>query len=139
MTGRIITKICPIIAPPPPDASYFFGFHDVSPWSPDDGSVLLHRYWGNPRVLGGEAAEADIVLWRARTNEIREVGRTTTWNLQQGARALWVPGRGSTVAFNRIVDGRAGAELVELDTGTQRTLPFTIGAISPDGSFAISP
>jgi hypothetical protein len=130
---------CPVLARTPSDASYFFGFHDVSPWSPDDEWVLLHRYRGNPRILDGEAAHADIVLWQAVTNEIREVGHTTIWNMQQGARALWVPGGSPRLAFNRIVDGRAGAELVDLRTATSRTLPFTIGAVAPNGTFALSP
>jgi hypothetical protein len=139
MTTEIRTIPCPNIARTPVDASYFFGFHDISPWSADDQKLLLHRYRGNPHIFSTNPPSADIVVWDPATDEMNKIGETTTWNLQQGARAQWVPGDNAKVAFNCVVDGLPAAEIVSLDGKVRRTMPFTISAIAPDGSFALSP
>jgi hypothetical protein len=128
-----------VTARTPEDASYFFGFHDVSPWSPDDRRIVLHRFEGDLASLPGAGDVAQVMLWDPAGAGLELLGETTTWNLQQGARAQWVPRRPATVAFNRRVDGRAGCELVDLSTGARRAFAMTIGAIAPDGRFALSP
>ena len=130
---------CPIVAQTPSDASYFFGFHDLSPWSADDELVVLHRFEGDLDALPSGRETAAIVVWDRRAGSFRTVGETATWNLQQGARACWVPGRARTIAYNRLVDGAMGSEFVDISTGARRTYPFAIGAIAPDGGSALSP
>ncbi|MCE7030849.1 hypothetical protein [Jiella avicenniae] len=129
----------PIIARAPGDASYFFGFHDVTPWSPDDRRVLLHRVDPDIRRLPRPHDLAEIVIWNPMTGGIDTVGETTCWNFQQGARAMWVPGREATVAYNRRVDDAPGCELVDLIGGKRRLLPSAVGAIAPDGQYAMAP
>ncbi|MEJ1969762.1 MAG: hypothetical protein WDN03_14175 [Rhizomicrobium sp.] len=130
---------CAVIARTPDDASYFFGFHDISPWSADGRYLLMHRFDGELAGLPDGSDEAEIVIWDRSSGEFRVVGRTTTWNLQQGARAMWLPGPGRQVAYNRLVDGGAGCEIVDIDSGARRTFGTTIGAVSPDGRYALTP
>lgn len=132
-------RSCPVIAETPPDASYFFGFHDLSPWSVDGRFVLLHRFEGSLSRLPSGREIAQIVIWDQQSGRIEPVGETTTWNLQQGARAAWVPGYKCAVAFNRLVNGVPGCQIVDLAEGTKRDYPFTAGAIAPDGRYSLSP
>ena len=132
-------RSCPIIAETPPDASYFFGFHDISPWSFDGRFVLLHRFETLLSRLPSGREIAQIVIWDQHSNRFETIGETTTWNLQQGARAAWVPGYERAVAFNRLVDGVPGCQIVDLAGGTRRDYAYTIGAISPDGRYSLSP
>ncbi len=132
-------RACPIIAETPADASYFFGFHDLSPWSFDDRFVLLHRFEALLSQLPSGCELAQIVIWDQHSNQFELAGETTTWNLQQGARACWVPGYKRAVAFNKLVDGVPGSQVVDLAGGTRRDYACTIGAIAPDGRYSLSP
>lgn len=132
MTARITAQA-------PEDASYFFGFHDLTPWSPDNTRVLLHRVDPEIRELPRPDHQAEIVLWSPGDNSVEVIGETTTWNFQQGARAMWVPGRGNTVLFNRRVGDAPGAEMVDLDSGERRILPHAIGDIAPCGRYGFAP
>jgi hypothetical protein len=101
--------------------------------------VLLHRVDPNIRELPRPDHIAEIVLWSPHNNVVEVIGETTTWNFQQGARAMWVPGKGNTVLFNRRVGDAPGAEIIDLDTGERRIVPHAIGDIAPDGSYAYAP
>ncbi|PRX09055.1 UNVERIFIED_ORG: glycosyltransferase involved in cell wall biosynthesis [Martelella mediterranea] len=128
-----------IVARAPEDASYFFGFHDVTPWSPDDSQVLLHRVDHEIRRMPKADDVAKIMLWNPKTGLMDVVGETTCWNFQQGSRLMWVPGKERTFVYNKRVNDAPGCEVVDLKAGTRRTMPHAIGAISPDGSYAMAP
>jgi hypothetical protein len=128
-----------IIARAPSGASYFFGFHDVTPWAPDDQRVLLHRIAPNLRRMPRPDDQAEIVVWQPATQQVETVGTTTCWNFQQGARAMWVPGTTATLVYNKRVDGAPGCAFVDLTTGAQRELPHALGAIAPNGRYAMAP
>lgn len=119
--------------------SVFFGFHDVTPWSPDDSQVLLLRADPEIRRLTKPGDWADIVLWTPETDAIEVIGKTDTWNFQQGARAMWLPGEGRRVIYNRRVGDALGAEIADLDSGERRELPHAVGAVSPDGRYGLAP
>ncbi|WP_152981941.1 hypothetical protein [Prosthecomicrobium hirschii] len=73
------------------------------------------------------------------TNDVQTMGATNCWNFQQGARAMWVPQAEATLVYNKSVEGRPGCAFVDLTTGKQRELPHALGAIAPDGCFAMAP
>lgn len=123
----------------PDDASYFFGFHDVTPWSQDDSHVLLHRVDPSIRRMPEREDRCEILLWDPVTGATEVVGETTTWNFQQGARAMWLPGAAKTLVYNKKVDGAPGCEIVDMTTGARRSLPHAVGSIAPDGSYAMAP
>lgn len=129
----------PIVAQAPDDASYFFGFHDVSPWSPDDSKVLLHRIDPEIRRMPRPDDTAEIVLWDPATSATEVVGETTCWNFQQGARTMWLPGTEKSFIYNKKVGDAPGAEIVDLVSGERRTLPHAIGNVAPDDSYAMAP
>lgn len=128
-----------IVATAPDDASYFFGFHDVSPWSPDDSRIVLHRIDPEIRRMPLPEDRCEIVLWDPVSGATEVVGETTTWNFQQGARAMWQPGQPMTLVYNTRIGDAPGCEIVDLTTGERRTLPHAIGSIAPDGSYAMAP
>ncbi|WP_319518087.1 glycosyltransferase family 2 protein [uncultured Martelella sp.] len=128
-----------VLAKAPDDASYFFGFHDVSPWSPDDTRLLLHRIDPDIRRMPRPEDRAEILLWDYASGSIDVVGETTCWNFQQGARAMWVPGRQMTLLYNKRVGDKPGCEIVDLVTGERRQLPHAVGSIAPCGTYAMAP
>ncbi|MEA3641090.1 MAG: hypothetical protein VBE63_14275 [Lamprobacter sp.] len=128
-----------IVAQAPGQMSCFFGFHDVSPWSPDDQDVLLLQVDPEIRRLPRPGDWASILLWSPETDKTRLIGKTDTWNFQQGARAMWIPTEGRRVIYNRRINDAPGCEIVDLDSGDRRELPHAVGAISPDGAYGFAP
>lgn len=128
-----------IFARAPGPQSCFFGFHDLCPWSPDNTHVLLLRVDPEIRHMPRPNDKAEVILWNPENNTVEVVGETTTWNFQQGARAMWLPGEGRRLLFNRKVDDRPGSEIFDLDRGERRVLPHAVGSVAPNGEYAFAP
>ena len=126
---------CPTVAETPTDGAHFFGFHDISPWDPADATLAVLRV--DPQLARLPAGElAEVCLWRPDTGALEPIGETAAWNFQMGARAQWLPdGR---LVYNTLDGDRLAAEIVDPANGAHRTLPFAIGALSPDGRTALS-
>ena len=117
---------------------HYFGFHDKSPFSHGDeflaghkGLIPLRMPTAADEVEVGVFAGEDWVSYRPLT-------KSRAWNWHQGAMLQWV-GDTSNVIFNDF-DGKAHvARLVDARTGLEvHRIPFPIGAVSYDGSLAVS-
>lgn len=115
---------------PPLSGEYFFGYFDKSPWSPDMRRMLLHR-----PVAEGVAV---VVVERGAT-DVRRLGTTPAWTMQQGSQATWlgVPG-GHLVAYNDVEKGQLGCRMVDLTDGSQRFVPWPLQAAHPNGRESLS-
>jgi len=115
---------------PEMEGEWFFGYYDKSPWSLDMQKLLYHR-------LRGRQVEV-IVVDRSR-REIRVLGTTSVWNLQQGSQAMWLPARGGHwVAYNDVENGQLGCRLIAITDGTRRFIPWPLQAAHPNGREAIA-
>lgn len=126
----------PVVAETPAGQSCFFGYHDITPWAPDDSRLLVHRV--DPaldRLPSG--APAEICLWTPGSPKLEPIGTTTAWNFQMGARAQWLPD--SRIVYNVVRDGRLGAVVCDTQTGGEQDLPFAVGAIDPAGEVSLAP
>jgi len=117
--------------------SYFFGYYDKSPLTPDNKLMLAHRTSFDGReVRAGD--EAEVGYFDLDTGQFTCLGRTRAWNWQQGAQLQWVPGRaGEQVIYNDVEDGEFVARLTGLD-GNCRTLGSPIYTLRPDGAAALT-
>lgn len=128
-----------IVAETPESENCFVGFHDISPWSPDESCIAIHRAEPNYYRMEDCVKPTEICLWRPQAGEITAVDSTTGWNFQQGSRLQWLPGARNTIVFNTVEDGRAVGVLNNVATKERRVLPAAIYAISPDGKTSIAP
>ncbi|MCY3793949.1 MAG: hypothetical protein OXG51_06180 [Gammaproteobacteria bacterium] len=126
---------CPIVAETPATMACFFGFHDVTPWNPANDTLAVLRVDPALRALpNGEVAE--VCLWRPG-DEPEPVGATAAWNFQMGARSQWLAdGR---LLYNVVEGGELGAVAYDPESGSERRLPFAVGAVDRDGRESISP
>ena len=129
---------CSVIAETPDDASYFFGFHDVTPWNPADDCLVVLRAPEMQAGLPGGDVVAEVCLWRPVAGTTEAIGATRAWNWQQGARAQWLPD-GNRLVYNAMTEGRVGAVLHDVGSGTDAALPGPIGVLNPDGTTSIAP
>lgn len=115
----------------PQDAlsSTFFGYYEKSPWSVSGDHLLYHR------AIRGES---QIRLVVSDGSVARELGRSLTWNWQQGAMLQWLPGTSSVVLYNDLIDGDLRTRLVDLSGVQVAEWDRPVQAISPTGESAVS-
>ena len=68
-----------------------------------------------------------------------ELGTSRAWNWQQGCMLQWLPGSADTVLWNDREGDQFVCHLVEVKSGRKSTLPNPVYAVSPDGTWGVSP
>lgn len=128
--GRRYSSTYPLITRP----GYFFGFHDKTPWCPENRRILAHRLTGNFEP-GEEAVEVGFFT-DSELSEFVVLDKTKAWSKQQGAQLQW-SGSGTDIMYNvRRHDDTVAAVLVR-DLGTERhELDYPIGAVDGNGQYA---
>lgn len=113
---------------------YFFGFHDKTPWGPDDRRVLAHRLVGEfePDRSGVEVG----FFTDSSLSRYVPVDATRAWSKQQGAQLQWRGERGEIVYNVRSEDGTPGAVIRRLGEESRKELAHSVGAVDDAGRFA---
>ena len=116
---------------------HFFGYYDKSPWQPGGDLMLGHELPFMDRQPDGEDV-ATLGLIRPGADEptFEPFAQTRAWNWQQGAMLQWLDGQ--TVAFNVREGDEFRARLLNINDGSERTLPRALNFVSPDGTMALS-
>ena len=68
-----------------------------------------------------------------------ELGETRAWNWQQGCMLQWLPGTSSEVMWNDREDDHFVCRILDVKTGSKRTLPHPVYTVSPDGTLGHRP
>ena len=89
-----------IIYKTPDDGSYFFGFHDISPWNKKSDHIILHKLDKETNSLPSMNDKVDLVSINLLNNEIKKIDETKSWNYQQGSRLMWYPYLEDHIIFN---------------------------------------
>jgi hypothetical protein len=117
---------------------YFYGFHDKSPFSPDNSRLLGHRVLvDNRSVRAGEAADVGFFEgdgWR----DFRRVGSTTAWDWQLGSMLQWRAKSSTELVHNDFVDGQIGSRIRNVDGSEIAAFTKPVVHVNPDGQRASS-
>lgn len=114
--------------------NYFFGFHDVSPLSPDENRLLaLHNEFDlrMPKPTEGigvgyfDFKEGKIGNWH-------KVAKSHAWNYHKGCRLQWMDN--DRIIFNTAIDGSLCSVILNLDTKESDIVPFPIDSIYIDNN-----
>ncbi len=119
--------------------SHFVGFHDLTPWNAHtDELVCLRTQTPEDRVPIHDD-EAEVVVVDETDGREVVVGRTRAWNWQKGARQRWLPALGRRViAYNAAHSTGFECRIVDLDAGTERTLPMALYDICDHAGFGLT-
>ena len=108
------------------DESYFFGYYDKTPWSPNMNSILMHRE---------QDQKVEIVRVLLGEKEDQVLGTSLAWNYQQGSMAQWITS--DIVACNGVQNRRLGTYINSIANGMRRFVPWPIQTVHPSGRKAL--
>jgi hypothetical protein len=118
---------------------HWFGYYDKWQFDASDRYVLGMQVGFEHR---SPAAEEVIRLGMVDLhNDDRwiEFGESKAWCWQQGCMLQWLPGSATEVIWNDREGGRYVSHILDVRTQKRRTIPAPVYAISPDGTWAVSP
>lgn len=115
---------------------YFFGFHDVSPFSFDETKVLANHCLFDLRMpKPSEGLEVGYFdLKDGQLGEYHLLGTSCAWNYHKGCRLQWV--NADCVIFNTAENGRMVSKQIDLMTRKETSYDFPIDAIHTDSTHA---
>lgn len=124
--------------PENPDYTGFF-FYQCLQFDPTDRYILaLKVHCQNRDVRPTDRGEIGIIDLR-EGYKWTQIGTTTAWNWQQGARLQWRPGSDEILWNDRSDDGaQYVCRVYNFKTGAKRVLPRPIYTLSPDGVCALT-
>lgn len=125
-----------------PDAQVFFGYYDVTPFSPDGRKLLaLHA---PPDNISPHSAHPPVKIGFYDLGDahpsFRAFSESTAWNWQQGCRLQWFPdGTGRHATHNVFEDGQYRSVVRNVETAEVKSrIGFPIYALAPDGRSALT-
>ncbi len=121
-----------------PNYTGFF-FYQCLQFDPTDRYLLgLRVHCQNRDVRPTDHAEMGLIDLRDRYRWT-QIGETTAWNWQQGARLQWRPESDEILWNDRSDDGaKYVCRVYNVKTGARRTLPRPVYTLSPDGTTALT-
>jgi len=124
-----------------PGAHLFFGYYDVTPFSPDQSRLLAMRVKG-PNVSPHDRDEPlEIGYYNLDEEEtaFNKLAETPCWNWQQGCRLQWLPGHTDCVIYNTLANGSYVSVVQNVRSGEiTQTLSQPIYAVDPAGRYTLS-
>jgi hypothetical protein len=120
-----------------PRENSFFGFHDKCPWSPDNTRLLGNRF-DTPLRMPRSDDRLTVGYFNGEGYQaFKTISETRAWNWQQGCMLQWV-GATDNFIFNDFDGDSHVARIYDTSGNLKTTLPVAIGAVSPDGRWALS-
>ena len=117
---------------------YFFGYYDKSPWDATDRYMLCIKAKDTYSEVAPKT-EAEIVLFDTYNNSCRILGKTNSWNVQQGCILQWLgPDFSEKIIYNDFRDNHYCSVILNINTSVEKVLPLPVYSVSHDGRFALS-
>lgn len=114
---------------------YFFGFHDVTPFSNDSSKVLANKLTIPFRMpKRGDVLEVGYFPLNNTMKDYVKVGETLAWNYHKGCRLQWLGN--NSVIYNNAQGDTLISSIYNFDSNTSNTLSFPIDTVSICGQYA---
>ena len=111
----------------------FFGFHDFCPWSHSERYLCFHKHADNSRrKIGRDTDEVTIHIYDYETGKTVNVGASSSFNWQMGARLQWL-GQENKVIWNSVDAHHLVSNIFNIEDSRRSVLPRPVYAISNSG------
>lgn len=118
---------------------YFFGFHELQPFSKDNSKLLAVKYPYKEIRMPNPNDYAEIGYLEFDGNQLgkfEKLGETNAWNFHKGCRLQWL--NDTKIIFNCTKDGKMISKIVDIIDKTEEIIPLPIDTVCPDGKYATS-
>lgn len=116
--------------------NYFFGFHDVTPFS-EDSSMILSNHLLIPLRMPSEEDTLEVGYFEGINFSVwHKIGETHSWNYHKGARLQWM--NPNEVIYNDCEQRKLVSKIVNIYTGDVKNIDFPIDTVSYGGEYATS-
>lgn len=118
---------------------YFFGYYDKSPWDITDRYMLCLRAKDTTKSTAPKDP-AEIILFDTEdNNSYRVLGKTHTWNVQQGCMLQWLgPEYSDEIIYNDFREGKYCSVIMNIKTNKERVISMPVYSVSKNGNFALT-
>lgn len=116
---------------------FFFGFHDVSPFSFDDKFLLANKLtipFRMPRI--GDFLDVGYFPIDSKNTEFQKIGSSFAWNYHKGCRLQWLGAK--EIIYNDVLDNKLISRTYNFKSKQKRHIPHAIDSVSSCGKFATS-
>lgn len=119
---------------------YFYGYYDKSPWDASNRYMICVRVQQAYKVVAPKEPGMVCLIDTEDGNRVIEIGKTHSWNVQQGCMAQWMGlDFKRRMIYNDFRDGKYCSVIFDVQKMTEeKVLPFPVYDVSRDGSFALS-
>ena len=119
---------------------YFFGFHDVTPFSANEEFVLSNKLeiGENPLRMPKAGDLLTVGYWNQDFSVFNEVAQTHAWNYHKGCRLQWVGNDPESFIYNDYLDGKMCANIYSIADSTNRRVEYPIDTVCHNGKYATS-
>jgi hypothetical protein len=122
------------------DGPYFhwFGYYDKLQFDPTGRYVLAMQTDFENRSPHADDEIRIGIIDLQNNDEWIELGTSRAWNWQQGCMLQFMPGSPSEIVWNDRDGDTYISHILDIHSRQQRTLPFPVYTLSPDGKMALS-
>jgi hypothetical protein len=117
---------------------HWFGYYDKWQFCPQNRLVLSNQVDFEHRSPTKDDKIAVGMIDTQDGNRWTELGTSNAWGWQQGCMLQWLPGEKKEVIWNDRDGDQFVSHIVDVESGSKRTLPSPIYNVSPDGKFAVT-
>ena len=119
---------------------YFYGYYDKSPWDASDRYMICLRVKQTNKSVAPKEPGTVCLIDTAENNSLIVIGKTHSWNVQQGCMAQWLgPDFQSRIIYNDFRGGKYCSVIFNVEEmKEEKALPLPVYDVSRDGTFALS-
>lgn len=124
---------------PKDEYEYLFGYYDKSPWDRTNRYILCLRVKNASKNVAPKEDAEIILIDTTNNNSIKVLGKTKTWNVQQGCMLGWLgPNFDKEIFYNDCRDKKYVGIIKNIETGDERFFERPFYSVSEDGKNALS-
>ncbi|MEP3374505.1 hypothetical protein [Maribacter dokdonensis] len=113
---------------------YFYGFHDVTPFSEDSSKLLANKITIPLRMPErGDVLEVGYFNFDNGIKDFIKIGETLAWNYHKGCRLQWL--KKNCIIYNHAEGDNLISCIHNIEDNSKKSLPFPIDSVSPCGQY----
>lgn len=119
---------------------YYYGYYDKSPWDATGRYMIALRVKQAYKSVAPKERGTVVLIDTRNHNEVIEIGKTESWNVQQGCMTQWLgPDFQTKLIYNDFRNGHYCSIVFNVkDMKEEKVLPLPVYDVARDGSFALS-